>query len=115
MKNITIKIQFCLFILFTLFLGNSNLFAQQEAIYSQYMFNRMVINPAYAGVKGCLDLTAQYRHQWTSFPNAPRNFLASGHIGIDKFISKEVDETPYGTDCGIVLQPVNASKVSINN
>ena len=63
-------------------------FGQQESIYSQYMFNRVVINPAYAGVKGYVSLTGLYRHQWSSFGKdnpdidrhvAPKTFAFSGH------------------------------------
>lgn len=53
--------------------------AQQESLYTQYMFNRLVVNPAYAGTKGVVSLTALYRHQWTGFDGAPRTFTVSGH------------------------------------
>lgn len=61
--------------------------AQQESIYTQYMFNRLIINPAYAGVKNCMDLTMVYRHQWLSFPNAPKQIALSGHTAIDRWNS----------------------------
>ncbi len=53
-------------ILFTfcmVFLGSS-LFAQQDALYSQYMFNGLVLNPAYAGNKGVLNINLVNRNQW---------------------------------------------------
>ncbi|MCS6904728.1 MAG: type IX secretion system membrane protein PorP/SprF [Bacteroidia bacterium] len=53
--------------------------AQQESIYTQYMFNRLIVNPAYAGTKGVISFTALYRHQWADFPGAPRTFTASLH------------------------------------
>jgi len=51
--------------------------AQQETLYSQYMFNLYAYNPAYTGASGKLALNAIYRHQWADFPGAPRTFLAN--------------------------------------
>jgi len=49
-------------------------FAQQDAQYSQYMFNGIYINPAYAGYKEVLNLHSYYRAQWTGITGAPRSF-----------------------------------------
>ncbi len=46
--------------------------AQQDAHYTQFMSNKLVINPAYAGSREALSLTALYRHQWQGFEGAPR-------------------------------------------
>lgn len=46
--------------------------AQQDAMYSQYMFNHLAINPAYAGSRESLMATALLRQQWISIPGAPR-------------------------------------------
>jgi len=48
--------------------------AQQDAQYSQYMFNGIYINPAYAGYKEQLNLHSFYRTQWTGVPGAPKSF-----------------------------------------
>ena len=48
--------------------------AQQDAQYSQYMFNGIYINPAYAGYKEQLNLHAFYRTQWTGVEGAPKTF-----------------------------------------
>lgn len=45
--------------------------AQQEAMYSQYMFNTMAINPAYAGSRNITSATALYRSQWVGIEGAP--------------------------------------------
>ena len=47
--------------LFSLFAG---LYAQQDAQYTQYMYNTMSVNPAYAGSRGQLSAAALYRSQW---------------------------------------------------
>jgi type IX secretion system PorP/SprF family membrane protein len=43
----------------------------QMPMYSQYMFNMININPAYAGHRGMNSLTALYRNQWTGMKGAP--------------------------------------------
>ncbi|WP_299818017.1 type IX secretion system membrane protein PorP/SprF [uncultured Pontibacter sp.] len=45
--------------------------AQQAPQYTQYIFNELVINPAYAGSKGILNINATYRSQWTGLEGAP--------------------------------------------
>ena len=39
-------------------------FAQQDAMYSQYMFNGLAINPAYAGTRNVLSASGLFRRQW---------------------------------------------------
>ncbi len=51
--------------------------AQQEHQYTQFMFNKLPINPAYAGARGVPSVTAIYRNQWMGFDGAPKSFLAS--------------------------------------
>lgn len=46
--------------------------AQQEAMYTHYMYNIMAINPAYAGYEKKLTATLIHRSQWVSIPGAPR-------------------------------------------
>lgn len=53
--------------------------AQQNIQFSQYVFNGLSINPAYAGYKEDLYLNATYRHQWAGFPGAPR----TGGVSLD--------------------------------
>lgn len=38
--------------------------AQQDVLFSQYMFNRLSYNPAYAGSSGSICATVMYRNQW---------------------------------------------------
>ncbi len=45
--------------------------AQQEPMYSQYMFNMLAINPAYAGCHEITEATALFRKQWLGIPGAP--------------------------------------------
>src|SRR5688500_6496958 len=59
-------------------------FAQQDAQYSQYMFNGIYINPAYAGYKEVLNVHAYYRAQWTGIKGAPRSFS----VAVDNIASE---------------------------
>jgi type IX secretion system PorP/SprF family membrane protein len=54
-------------------------FAQQQAMFTQYMFNPIAINPAYAGSLEAWTATAIARTQWTSMPGAPQTQTASVH------------------------------------
>jgi type IX secretion system PorP/SprF family membrane protein len=45
--------------------------AQQDAQYTQYMFNTMSVNPAYAGSRGQLSVAALYRSQWVGLKGGP--------------------------------------------
>ena len=49
----------------------SDLQAQQDPQYTQYMYNTMSVNPAYVGSKGHGMLTALGRTQWVGFEGAP--------------------------------------------
>ena len=53
--------------------------AQHGAMYSQYMFNGLLINPAYAGSNEVLNATAINRNQWVGFDGAPRTTTFSLH------------------------------------
>src|SRR5690606_15130980 len=56
--------------------------AQQDPQYTQYMYNMNVVNPAYAGSKESLSLTALYRNQWSGLEGNPVTFTFSGHSPI---------------------------------
>ena len=59
--------------------------AQQQILQSQYMFNGLAINPAYAGSHESLSLTSLYRTQWAGFKEgAPNSFSFSGHMPINR-------------------------------
>lgn len=46
-------------------------FAQQDAQYTQYMYNTININPAYAGSRGAMSIFGLYRTQWIGLDGAP--------------------------------------------
>lgn len=51
--------------------------AQQDPMYTQYMFNTQTINPAYAGTWESLGFMVLGRQQWAGFDNAPQTFTFS--------------------------------------
>lgn len=59
-------------------------YAQQDAQFSQYMFNSMYYNPGFAGIDGLSRATAIYRNQYTGYAptidkgGAPQSFVATG-------------------------------------
>lgn len=57
-------------------------YSQQQAMYTQYMFNGLAINPAYASVDESLSITALSRLQWAGFKGAPKTQTLSIHTPI---------------------------------
>jgi type IX secretion system PorP/SprF family membrane protein len=72
MKKVVITLSIC-------FLNLLIAKAQQEPMYSQYMFNMGVINPAYVGSHGTFEATALFRKQWIGIQGAP----STSTVGID--------------------------------
>jgi type IX secretion system PorP/SprF family membrane protein len=62
-----------------LWLGKAEVYAQQQPIYTQYMFSMLSINPAYAGSREVLGVTALFRKQWVGIPGAPQTTI----LGVD--------------------------------
>lgn len=52
---------------------------QQQPQYTQYMFNELAINPAYAGVEDALSISALSRWQWTGIEGAPFTATLAAH------------------------------------
>lgn len=52
-------------------------YGQQENQYTQFMYNQLVLNPAYAGARGITTFQALYRGQWLGFEKPPSTKLLS--------------------------------------
>lgn len=59
-------------------------YAQQDAQYTQYMYNPLTINPAYAGSRDLLSIVGLYRSQWVGLEGAPRTFTLSAHTPLSE-------------------------------
>jgi len=47
------------------------IYAQQQQMYTQFMYNKLSLNPAYAGNETYTSATLLYRDQWSGFQGAP--------------------------------------------
>lgn len=88
-------------------LASSYAIAQQDAQYTQYMYNTANINPAYAGSRGVLSVFGLHRTQWVGLDGAPvTNTLA---------ISSPVANSRLGVGLSFVndrIGPTNDNKIS---
>ena len=53
-------------------IGSGTAIAQQTPMYSQYMYNMLGVNPAYAGSREVLGLNFFQRNQWVGLRGAPK-------------------------------------------
>ncbi|MGL1889853.1 MAG: type IX secretion system membrane protein PorP/SprF [Reichenbachiella sp.] len=53
--------------------------AQQQVMFTQYMFNQLALNPAYAGIHKGISTSFLARHQWAGFEGAPKTQTFSIH------------------------------------
>lgn len=75
-------------LLFSLFLLISGFgYAQEDPQYSQNMYNRLPVNPGYAGSTGAMCATSLLRNQWVGFEGAP----VSANLAFDALV-----ETMHG-------------------
>jgi type IX secretion system PorP/SprF family membrane protein len=70
-------------------------FAQQDAQFTQYMYNTININPAYAGSRGALSIFALHRTQWVGLDGAPVTNAVS------------VNTPLYGSRLGLGISIIN--------
>ena len=70
------------------------MYAQQDAQYTQYMYNTTVVNPAYAGSRETLSIFGLHRAQWVGLEGAP----STNNISIN---------SPIGRNVGLGLTVVN--------
>ena len=74
-----------LVLLFVLLISLSG-YSQQDPQYTQYMYNPLVINPAYAGNRGVTSILLLHRSQWVGLDGAPstQNLSVHSPIGLGK-------------------------------
>ena len=69
-------------ILFLLVLSATSVDAQNDRLYTMFVFNKLQYNPAYAGSAEALNVGVHYRHQWQGLEGAPRTITAFAHTPI---------------------------------
>ena len=59
--------------------GLATVKAQQRPLYSQYMLNKYVMNPAYTGTVDHFEASTNFRYQWVGLTDAPRTYMLTVH------------------------------------
>ena len=65
-----------------LMLASLRMFGQQDPLYSLYLNNPLLINPAYTGMNNNLTMFAGYRSQWAGFDGSPTTVNAGAHTSL---------------------------------
>ncbi|GGG49612.1 membrane protein [Croceivirga lutea] len=106
------------FLIAILICCSTSLVAQQEAQYTQYMYNTLAINPAYAGSRGGLSVVGLYRSQWVGLEGAPQTQTLNihaplrGRIGLG--LSVVNDEIGNGTNQETYFDGMFSYTIAIN-
>lgn len=83
-------------------LSLQGIFAQQDAQYTQYMYNTISINPAYAGNRGVFSVAALHRSQWIGLDGAPTTQTLNLHSPVSERVGLGLsvinDEIGNGTN-----------------
>ncbi|MBU2945542.1 PorP/SprF family type IX secretion system membrane protein [Zobellia uliginosa] len=86
----------------SLFAGLVSVYAQQDAQYTQYMYNTISVNPAYAGSRGVFSIAALHRSQWVGLDGAPTTQTLNFHTPVSNRIGLGLsivnDEIGNGTN-----------------
>ncbi|WP_428979736.1 PorP/SprF family type IX secretion system membrane protein [Flagellimonas halotolerans] len=110
--------------LFALFLfGVASMHAQQDAQYTQYMYNTVSVNPAYAGSRGHLSIAGLYRNQWLGLDGAPETQTLNVHtpvgyrgVGLGLSIVNDkigpTSETYFDVDFSYTIKTSDEGKLS---
>ncbi|MFT5752009.1 MAG: type IX secretion system PorP/SprF family membrane protein [Flavobacteriales bacterium] len=97
--------------------------AQQDPQYTQYMYNTVAINPAYAGNRGVTSIVGLHRSQWVGLDGAPRTQslsvhspIGEGKVGLGLSIVNDAlgpaDETYIGIDFSYTIDTSDKGKLS---
>lgn len=104
--------------------GCLTIYAQQMPMYTHYMYNTLVVNPAYAGSRDALTVTALDRLQWVGFDGAPSTQtltlhapLRNEHIGLGFAVMQDkigpVTNTSVVADFAYIMKLTKKSKLSL--
>ena len=85
-----------------LLLLTGTLSAQQDAQFTQYMYNTININPAYAGSRGSLNVFALHRTQWVGLDGAPVTSTLS--------VNTPIKESNLGLGVSIISDKIGPSE-----
>ncbi|MCH8329786.1 MAG: type IX secretion system membrane protein PorP/SprF [Bacteroidetes bacterium] len=103
--------------------GASIVYGQQVPVLSQYMFNQLIINPAFAGNANHLKVSLSYRTQYTDIEGAPQTQIITVDAPVEaksmafglKIVNDEIGVTQTSSVSGIYsyLLGVGSGKLGI--
>jgi type IX secretion system PorP/SprF family membrane protein len=107
-----------------LLLVNISVFAQQDAQYTNYMYNTININPAYAGSRGVMSIFGLHRTQWVGLDGAPvtntvsvNTPIVNSNIGFGlSFVNDRIgasNESVISADVSYTIQTSSTYKLSV--
>jgi type IX secretion system PorP/SprF family membrane protein len=110
-------------LLFALFLTGFLSFGQQDAQYTQYMYNTINVNPAYAGSRGVMSIFGLHRTQWVGLDGAPvtnalsiNSPIENSNLGVGlSFVNDRIGPTNENTisaDLSYTIQTSETYKLS---
>lgn len=85
--------------LLLIFIGVGQSFAQQEPLYTQYMFNTVSVNPGYAGTRNAMNVLLLTRNQWAGLDGAPQTNTFTLHTPVNNYkmgLGVSVIDDSYG-------------------
>jgi len=99
------------------------IYAQQDAQFTQYMYNTVSVNPGYAGSRGHLSAALLHRSQWLGLDGAPTTQTFNAHspvgyrgVGVGLSIVKDeigpTSETNFDIDLSYTLQTSSEGRLS---
>lgn len=105
-------------------LGCFSITAQQAPMYTHYMYNTLIVNPAYAGSREALTITAINRSQWVDFKGAPRTLSVTMHtllenenVGLGLSVLNDKigpsNLTSFAFDYAYILKLTESSKLAL--
>lgn len=97
------------FFIFALMLVGLVSYSQQDSQYTQYMYNTMNVNPAYAGSRGVMSVFGLHRTQWVGLDGAPVTNAVS--------INTPIENSNLGVGVSFIndrLGPTDENNISID-
>ncbi|GGX10095.1 PorP/SprF family type IX secretion system membrane protein [Aquimarina muelleri] len=113
-----------IFMLVIFGIASTSVSGQQDAQYTQYMYNTVSVNPAYAGSRGVLSIMGLHRSQWVGLDGAPRTQTLtlntpignSERMGVGlSIVNDEIgptDETYFNIDFSYTIPTSEQGKLS---
>jgi type IX secretion system PorP/SprF family membrane protein len=98
-----------IFFIFALMLVGLVSYSQQDSQYTQYMYNTMNVNPAYAGSRGVMSVFGLHRTQWVGLDGAPVTNAVS--------INTPIENSNLGVGVSFIndrLGPTDENNISID-